>query len=53
MIVNENDLKKYSMIICYVCGKPMEVGQSYEKITTHSNAEIVVHTDCICRKGEK
>lgn len=53
MIVNKEDLKKYSMIICYICAKPMEVGQSYEKITTHSKQKIVVHTDCICRKGVK
>ena len=50
MIVTENDLKKYSMICCHVCAKPMEVGQSYEEITTHSKRKIVVHTSCI-KKG--
>jgi hypothetical protein len=49
MIVTENDLKKYIMI-CHCCNKRMEVGQSYEKITTHSKSKLVLHTECI-KKG--
>lgn len=49
MIVNKEDLK-HNFIICYVCGKVLEEGQSYEKIITHSKAEITVHTNCI-KKG--
>ena len=51
MIVTENDIEK-KMFICYVCGKLLKVGDSYEKITTYSKKKIVVHTDCICGKGE-
>ena len=51
MIVTENDIEK-KMLICYVCNKLLEVGDRYEKITTHSKKKIVIHTDCICRKGE-
>jgi RNase P subunit RPR2 len=50
MIATEEGLKD-KLVYCYVCNKPLKVGQSYEKITTHSNNEIVVHTDCICGKG--
>lgn len=48
MKVNKND----NVMICYVCSKPLRAGELYEKITTHSNTEIVVHTDCI-KKGYK
>jgi hypothetical protein len=51
MIVTEKDLEKHPMI-CYSCDKLIEVGQKYEKITTHSKQKILVHTDCICGKGE-
>ena len=46
MIVTEKELEK-KLLICYCCNKPLETGQSYEKITTHSKKKIVVHTDCI------
>lgn len=48
MIVTEKDLEK-KVLTCYVCNKPLEVGESYEKITTHSKKKIIVHTDCIGR----
>ena len=51
MIVTKEDLENKFMN-CYVCGKLLEVGQSYEKITTHSKRKIVVHTDCIRKGGE-
>ena len=50
MIVTKEDSEKYSC--CYVCDKPLLVGQSYEKVTTHSKRKIVVHTDCIRKGGE-
>ena len=49
MIVSEKDIEK-KVLTCYVCDKMLEVGQSYEMITTNSKKEIVVHTDCI-KKG--
>lgn len=48
MIVEENDKNKNSN--CYVCNKPLKVGQLYEIIVTQRKSEIVVHTDCI-KKG--
>ena len=51
MIVTENDIEE-KMLICYTCNKPLNVGDRYEKITTYSKKEIVVHTDCIYGKGE-
>ena len=45
MIVTEKDVEKHST--CYICNKILLVGQSYEKITTHSKNKIVVHTECI------
>ena len=51
-IVTENDIEK-KMLMCYVCNKPLEVGDRYETIKTNRKSKIVVHTDCICKKGEK
>jgi hypothetical protein len=42
--------KKDNVMICCVCNKPLSVGDSYEKITTSRNSELLVHTDCI-KKG--
>lgn len=54
MIVTEDDIEKnkLSQKYCDLCGKSFEVGQSYEKITTHSKQKIIVHTECI-KKGCK
>lgn len=46
MIVNSKDIEQKPMY-CHVCDKALEVGQSYEKITTHGRKKIVVHTNCI------
>jgi Fe2+ or Zn2+ uptake regulation protein len=46
MIVTEKDLE-HDFMICSICGKFIEVGQSYEKIVTQRKSEITVHTDCI------
>ena len=51
MIVTEKDIEK-KMLICYACDNPLEIGQSYEMITTHSKTEITVHTDCIKKRCE-
>lgn len=55
MIVSEDDLINTSKLQykkCHICDKEFQIGQSYEKITTHRKSKLVVHTDCICRKGE-
>lgn len=46
MIVTEKDLEKKTLM-CHICNKPLEVGDRYEEITTHSKRKIVIHTDCI------
>jgi len=53
MIVLKDDLddeKKLKYKVCNLCGKPFEVGQSYEKITTHRKSKLIIHTECI-KKG--
>jgi hypothetical protein len=49
MIVKEDDLEnnKLSKKYCDLCDKPFEVGQSYEKITTHRKSKLIIHTECI------
>ena len=44
--------KKDNVMLCCVCNKPLSVGDTYEKITTSRGSELIVHTDCICEKGE-
>ena len=48
MIATEKDIEK-KVLICYICNKSLEVGNRYEKITTHGKKKIVIHTDCIKR----
>lgn len=31
---------------CNICEKPFVLGQSFEKITTHSKNTIYIHTEC-------
>jgi len=38
---------------CDICEQPFVLGQSFERITTHSHRELIIHTECICGKGEK
>ena len=52
MFPTEKEVDK-CLLVCYCCNKVITAGQSYEKITTHSKRKIVVHTDCICEKGDK
>ena len=51
MIVTEKDIEK-KVLICYVCDKPLEVGDRYETIKTKRKSKLIIHTDCICGKGE-
>jgi hypothetical protein len=39
--------KKDDVMVCHICGNPLKVGDTYERITTTRGSEIVVHTDCI------
>jgi len=48
MIATEKDAI-YNQMICHVCGKYIEVGQSYEIIVTQRKSELIVHTDCIMK----
>lgn len=48
MIATEKEVEK-NLMTCHVCYEAIKVGESYEKITTHSKKKIIVHTDCIGR----
>jgi hypothetical protein len=50
MIVDEKVLEKLKYTYCNLCGRPFELGQSHEKITTHRKSKLIVHTDCV-KKG--
>ena len=53
MIVVEDDLEKPTKLkykYCNLCDKPFEVGQLYEKVTSHSKTKMILHLDCI-KKG--
>jgi len=55
MIVTEKDVSEKGKLkykVCNICNKGFEAGQRYEKITTHSHSKLIIHTDCICGKGE-
>lgn len=45
--------KKDNVMVCHICGKPLSTGDTYERVTTQRGSELIIHTDCICRKGGK
>lgn len=42
--------KRHKAVIkkkCDICDLKFELGDSFERITTHSKRKILLHTDCI------